>query len=70
MMLTQLFEFLTGTPLFVIGTLGLTDEEIDDEHVRQLINTLDPLPAELHAQWPRYSLLCSDDSMPPITHSP
>ena len=45
MALNQLFEFLTGTPLFVIGTWGLTDEEIDDEHLQQLISVLGPLPA-------------------------
>lgn len=56
-----LFEFLTGTPLFVIGTFGQTDKEIDDEHVRQLITTLGPLPAELRAQWRGNSSLYSDD---------
>ena len=46
----QLFEFLTGTPLFVIGTWGQTNEEIDDDHLHQLISVLGPLPADLHAQ--------------------
>lgn len=71
-----LFEFLTGTPLFVIGTWGLTDEEIDDEHLQQLISVLGPLPADLRAQWPRYSLYYSgsgaritpeEDETPPLT---
>jgi len=61
MALIQLFEFLTGTPMFVIGTWGQTDEEIDDEHLRQLIYVLGPLPANLRTQWPRYSSYYDDN---------
>ena len=57
----QLFEFLTGIPLVVIGTWGLTDEQIDDEYLMQLISVLGPLPADLRAQWRRYSSHYSDD---------
>ncbi|KAF9518782.1 hypothetical protein BS47DRAFT_197256 [Hydnum rufescens UP504] len=67
------FEFLTGTPLFVIGTWGLTDEEIDDDHLCQLISALGPLPTDLCAQWPRYSSFYSEDGteiVPPEVDTP
>jgi hypothetical protein len=68
MTLIQLFEFLTGTPLFGIGTYGLSAEDIDEDHLVELISVLGPLPADLRAQWPRYSLHYDDDGKPSVLH--
>ena len=65
MALIQLFEFLTGAPLFGIGTYGPSHEDVDDAHLVELISVLGPLPADLHAQWPRYYY---DNGQPSVLH--
>lgn len=68
MVLIQLFEFLTGTTLFTISTYGLSAEEIDDDHLRLLMSVVGPLPTDLCAQWPRYSLHYDDEGKPSVFH--
>lgn len=49
-----LYEFLTGNVLFQVS--GLTDipqEENDDDHLLQMIDTLGQPPPEIFAKWPR-----------------
>ena len=50
----MLYEFLTGNVLFQVS--GLTDipqEEIDDDHLLQMIDTLGQPPSDIFAKWPR-----------------
>lgn len=54
-----IFEFITGTQLFAIGSYGCSQEEVDDEHYLQLMDILGPFPESLAVHWPRYSIYCN-----------
>lgn len=49
-----LYEFLTGNVLFqVSGWTDIPQEENDDDHLLQMIDTLGQPPPEIFAKWPR-----------------
>ncbi|KAK3938162.1 serine/threonine-protein kinase SRPK3 [Diplogelasinospora grovesii] len=47
-----IFEFLTNLPLFQLP-LGNRDESLDDDHLIQLTDIIQPLPGSLLVKWPR-----------------
>ena len=52
----MLYEFCTGQPLFNVWALpGIPQEEIDDEHLLDMVDCLDLLPLQLAEKWPRYN---------------
>lgn len=56
-----IFEFVTGTPLFVVSSLAwIAEEENDDGHLLQMNDVLGPLPPTIAAAWPRYSKYFND----------
>jgi serine/threonine protein kinase len=57
-----LYEILTGNVLFQVS--GLTDipqEENDDDHLLQMIDTLGQPPSEIFAKWPRRAKYFDED---------
>jgi serine/threonine protein kinase len=47
------FELLTGLPLFQLPPIGGSDESLDDDHLIQLTDIIQPLPKDLLTKWPR-----------------
>lgn len=73
-----IYEFVTGNVLFQVS--GLTDipqEENDDDHILQMIDTLGQPPPGIFAKWPRraryfdknFKLIRSDVSSSDVTES-
>lgn len=50
-----LFELLTGVPLFQLPPMGVSQEGVDDDHLIQLTDIIQPLPKDLITRWPRAS---------------
>ncbi|KAL1615542.1 hypothetical protein SLS54_008947 [Diplodia seriata] len=51
-----IYEFITGTPLFVVALLSHDQSELDDaddDHLTQIYDTVRPLPPFLVDAWPR-----------------
>jgi non-specific serine/threonine protein kinase len=46
-----LFEFLTGTPLFLLSWNSTQMEECNDDHLLQLTDVLGDLPEEYFSRW-------------------
>ncbi|SMY23461.1 unnamed protein product [Zymoseptoria tritici ST99CH_1A5] len=57
------FEILTGDNLFSVFPLPIDlDDQIDDDHLLQIANTLGPIPSSIFARWSRGSR-CLDGDM-------
>ncbi|KAL1962324.1 hypothetical protein VTN77DRAFT_9815 [Rasamsonia byssochlamydoides] len=55
-----MFEIITGTPLFAVGSSGEDDAETaDDDLFLQLYDVIGPSPASMLAQWPRSRIYCN-----------
>lgn len=46
------YELITGTVLFQLPVIGLSDEGLKDEYLIQLTDIIGPLPGNLLAKWP------------------
>ncbi|KAL2810281.1 kinase-like domain-containing protein [Aspergillus granulosus] len=55
-----IFELFTGERLFLVMTLGNTEEEVDDEHFLQFNDVLGPLPQSLWSKYPRAQIYYND----------
>jgi serine/threonine protein kinase len=47
------FEFLTDLPLFRLPPIFDSHESLDDDHLIQLTEVMQPLPKNLLSKWPR-----------------
>jgi non-specific serine/threonine protein kinase len=56
-----MFELLTDHSLFELFSFSRQQDVIDDDHLIQLLEIIDPLPEDMLAKWPRYSLYFSLD---------
>ncbi|KAG5787729.1 hypothetical protein H9Q69_013202 [Fusarium xylarioides] len=56
-----LFEMITGRPIFYIWGPPKYDTSLDDEHLLEVIEKLDPLPEELFSHWKTSSLYYTED---------
>ncbi|KAK2024283.1 serine/threonine-protein kinase SRPK3 [Colletotrichum zoysiae] len=50
-----LFEFITCIPLFQLYPFDSSDEALDDDHLLQMSEIIQPLPENLIAKWPSSS---------------